>query len=425
MNLRKLRHLSGTKSVYLFMLLVLSLDGHAFASDFEFEPSARYRYQQVDDTVRGDAIASTILVRLNARWEASDNWSALVQGDYVHAFNEGRYNSITLNRPTSPIPDVPGAELNQAWVQYSADNDWSAKLGRQQFNFNNERHVSAVEFWQNDQSYDALSIAYNDRQYWDFTYAYVNRVHRIFTDDAKPILQVDDPRFPSNPNRPFSELGNHDHDSHLINLSYQLNRYLAISGYAYLLDNRSAQQFSSDTFGLRLEGEIKPSSIRYAYSAELARQETADASPWDYEGYYAFAEFSAQYQSHRLSIGYERLGEDNGFAFATSLGNNHLFLGWADIFSGYTNADGLRDTFVTYRGRKAKLRWRVVAHRFESDSSGVNVGNELDIEIAYRITRDWEVSVISAMYFSQDGLVELPETQEDLTSTILSVSYDF
>lgn len=411
------------KSGILFLIGLSMHSCAVFANEFGFETSARYRFQQIDDPGRGDANASTLKLRLSANWTNQANWDSFVQADYVHAFNEDDYNSVTVTRATSPIPDVPSAEINQAWLKYSSDSDWSAILGRQLLSFDNERHISSVEFWQNDQTFDALTLAYNDSIQWHLTYSYISKVHRIFSDDSKAILPTEDIRFDSNPNRPFLELGNHDHNTHLVNLNYAINQYVDLTAYAYLIDNKTAQQLSSNTYGIRVDGAIKPDLVKYGYTAEVAHQQTADTSPWDFNGDYVFGELSAQYKSHLLAISHERLSENNGFAFATSLGNNHKFLGWADIFTSYLNNDGVRDTYITYRGRVAKLRWQIVAHQFASDTTGAVIGQEVDIEVAYRYDRDWELTLLHSSFLTKNGLDGLDATQNDLQSWTLSLSY--
>jgi hypothetical protein len=394
-------------------------------ADINFEPSARFRYQQVDDTIRGNAIANTLKLRLSADWQVNESFLFFTQADYVHGFNDDKYNSIAISRPTSPIPETLGGELNQAWVKYSNENDWSVIIGRQSLGLDNERHISSLEFWQNDQTFDALTITYNDSTDWDVSYAYISKVNRIFGNDADAILPPQDIRFEQNPKRPFLELGNHSHNSHLFNVKYKPNRFIDLTVYAYLLDNKTATQLSSDTLGIRIKGEAKPGLVKYGYTAEVAHQSTASNSAWDFSGYYVFAELSAQYKSHQIALAHERLGEDKGFAFATSLGNNHLFLGWADIFSSYLNTDGIRDTFVTYRGRDAKLRWRVVAHQYDSDSTGTTAGHELDIEVAYRFDRKWEGTFLYSRYVAKDGIEGILASQNDLSTWTISLSYNF
>lgn len=410
----------------LFWLLpcVVATISLTSANELTFEPSTRYRFQQVEDNIRGDATASTLKLRLNASWQVNEYFQSFIQTDYVHAFNQNSYNSITVTKATSPIPDVPSSELNQVWLKYTSDYDWYAKLGRQMLSFDNDRHVSSVEFWQNDQTFDALTFGYNDSTNWNFTYSYVTKAHRIFGDDATHILPYDDTRFDTNPNRPFLELGNHKHNTHLVNVNYSVNRYLGVTGYAYFIDNESARQLSSHTLGFRFDGEVKPDSIKFGYTAELAQQSTAKDNPWKFDGYYVFAELSAQYRSHQIALSYERLTEDNGFAFATSLGDNHQFLGWADVFSNYLSTDGVRDTAITYRGRRAELRWRLVAHVFAADSSGDTAGHEIDLEMAYRFNRKWEATLLRSEYFTKGGIQGGGASQHDLSSWTISVSYN-
>jgi len=294
------------------------------------------------------------VLRLSAQWQINESFSSLLQLDHVHAFNENDFSYVTVTRDTSPILDIPGTELNQAWIAYNDDRDWSLKLGRQTLSFDNDRHISSIEFWQNDQVYDAISFEYGDPGQWNLSYSYINKVHRIFGREARRILPPEDIRFDTHPIRPFQELGIHEHNSHLLNASYQVNQYLAVSAYYYALDNLSASAFSSDTAGLRLTGEFKPSAVRYSYAAEYAYQETADS----------------------------------------------------------------------YRGRKAKLRWRVIAHQIVSDTSGRVAGNEFDFELAYRFNRDWEASLIGSQFISKAGLEGLPESFEDLSTWTFSLKYN-
>jgi hypothetical protein len=408
----------------MLLLCVASSSFVSLANEFAIEPSARYRFQQINDNLRGDATASTFKVRLNASWQVDDYFKSFIQADHVHGFNKSNYNSVAVTKATSPIPDVPSSEINQAWLKYSSDNDWFVVLGRQMLSFDNDRHISSVEFWQNDQTFDAITFGYNDSTNWKLAYSYVTKVHRIFGDDATNVLPQDDIRFDTTPKRPFLELGNHDHNTHLFNVNYSVNRYLGLTGYAYLLDNKSASQLSSHTFGLRMDGEVKPDTIKYGFTAELAHQSTTDDSPWDYNGYYVFAELSAQFKSHQIALSHERLTENNGFAFATSIGNNHQFLGWADIFLSYFNTDGVRDTAITYRGRKAKLRWRLMAHLFEGDSNGNTAGHEIDLEIAYRFNRKWQATLLGSKYFTKGGIQGLEISQNNLSTWTISVSYN-
>lgn len=412
----------------IISLLALLLSNNSFAFELsqqlKLEPGLRYRHQQVNDPVRGDATADTLKLRLSADWQVNDNWKSFAQFDHVQAFNEDSYNSITVTRATSPIPDPSGSELNQLYLQYKSDGNWSASLGRQSIGFDNERHIGKIEFWQNDQNFDALSWTYQDNLHWTLHYVYLNKVHRIFGDDATEILPLEDIRFSNNPNRPPVELGNHKQNSHLINLKYSLNRTLKVTVFSYLLDNQTSVQQATKTYGLRASGKFKPRQLKYAYTVEVAQQKGAFDNPWSYTAPYYLAEFSSQYKSHQLQLSYERLEQDNGFVFDTSLGTNHKFQGWADVFSGYRLSAGLEDKYITYRGRNGKIRWRVVAHQFTSVEGDIRIGKEFDVELAYRYNRQWEFKLIAAKYMADKGLANSPTSQQDLSTWSVSVAYN-
>lgn len=406
------------------LIACMQIDAVELVDGLTLEPAGRYRYQDVNDELRGDAQARTLKLRLSANWALNSNWQLFGQVDAVAAFNESSFNSVTVNRGTSPIPDPPGEELNQFFIGYESDDNWSALLGRQAVSFDNERHIGSVEFWQNDQTFDALKWQYKDNLNWTATYVFLDKAHRIFGDDAKTLLPLEDVRFPAITERPTTELGNHHHNSHLFNVTYDFNRRVSLSAYAYLLHNQSAPTLSSNTYGARLSGEFKPAKIKYGYTFEYAQQADSQDNPWNFNARYWLLEGSAQFKSHQLGLSYERLGADNGFGFATSLGTNHKFQGWADIFNNYLSRGGLRDYAITYRGRDGKLRWRMVAHRFDSDGGGITAGHELDIEIAYRYTRKWEFKFIGARYIADEGFEVLPASQQSLTTWMVSATYN-
>jgi len=389
-------------------------------NDLEIEPTARYRYQQVNDAVRGDAQASTLKLRLSASYEFADQWQVFGQYDQVYAFNPEGYNSVAEIRPTSPLPEPRGGELNELFVRYESFSDWFVKLGRQAIRLDNQRHVGTVEFWQNDQTFDAINIGYNDNLHWQANYYYVRKVHRIFGDDARATINTPQGDVP----RSVLLLGNHDHNTHLVNIQYRFDRRLNLTAYAYLLDNDNARGMSSNTFGVRATGEFKPNRIKYGYTLEYANQQDSGDSPWLYNADYVLLEASAQLKSHQVILSWERMGDDNGFGFSTSLGSNHRFGGWTDVLAPYAIRGGIVDRFVTYRGRKGKLRWRVLWHNYERDAGGQTIGEELNVEIAYRYTRDWEFKLIGSKYFADQGLASQPQTQSDISSWIVQAAYN-
>tara|TARA_Y100000052_G_scaffold27586_1_gene36925 strand:- start:2262 stop:3530 length:1269 start_codon:yes stop_codon:yes gene_type:complete len=389
-----------------------------------FSTSFRYRYHFVEDDLRGDARASTALLRASVIVPQNEwlTWEATIA--HVHAFNEGHYNSVTVTTDTSPIPDPPGTELNRLLLTIDSGAGWKATIGRQPLSFDNERHVGSIDFWQKNQSFDALRISYNDLLKIRFDYVYVESVQRIFGSDANHILSQQDIRYAINPIRPNGELGVHQHNSHLVNFRYKANQTTNISAYLIRLDNQSWNVFSSLTVGARLETSLKPENYKYRLVLEAASQNDTGENPLAYNAFYTFIEGEIQFRSHRFSLSNEYLGQDNGVPFATSLGTNHKFQGWADVFTDYLANSGMVNSYFTYQGRQGKLRWRSVYHHFYDYEQEQTIGNELDLEIAFRFTRKWEAKVVFAKYFADNGVLQNPASEEDLTAIFASVAYN-
>lgn len=405
-------------------LLILVAPTARAAGEFSWDPALRYRAQDVDDVYQGDAFASTVKLRLTAQYQQPQAWAIKASVDYVHAFNEGHYNDIVVHRHTSPIPDPPGTELSELSLRYHFNTEWLAWLGRLPLSQDDERHIGTQEFWQKRQTFDGAQLRYTVPLHSSFSYIYLNQVNRFFGRSAKALLQQNDVLFQSDPNRPLAELGVHRHRSHLLHGRYNLSRTSSISAYLYLLNNDTMATLSSNTLGLRYQLAVKPGTLKYELTLETALQQDTANNPVAYQAFYAFADAKLQYKSHQFGVSHEHLGADGQMQFATSLGSNHKFQGWADIFSGYGAAQGLNDSVLSYAGRHGKLRWKIDYHLFYDKDFNRHIGNELDIELAYRFNRKWEAKLALADYQAQQGLASAPHTRWDVTTTFISVSYN-
>lgn len=394
------------------------------ASNIEWDAGFRLRHQQLQGDWKADSVSSTLLARISADWQASSAVNLFTQYDHVWALDKDDYNSVTFWNARAPLPDVPGGELNQLYLNWQINPEWNGQLGRQAISFDNERHVGNVAFWQNDQTFDALSFKYRDGFAWQAQYSYVTKVHRIFGNRARTLLPPNDTRLDANPLRPARELGNHQHNTHLLNVQYRVNPFVSVSGFAYLIDNDSAPAVSSNTFGLRVEGSAKPDTIKYRYTVELAHQQDAANNPNDYWAVYGLVELGAQFKSHRFDVGWERLGDNNGVAFSTSLGTNHKFQGWVDVFSQYNAVAGIDDRYVSYAGRDGRLRWKLVFHQFDSLNDNRDLGTEWDAEIGWRFARDWEAKFMGGAYQTDQGSELAPASRFDMTTWMLSIAYN-
>ncbi|GAW97202.1 MULTISPECIES: hypothetical protein [Colwellia] len=390
------------------------------------ELAFRSRYQSTHDDWWQDANAFTTRVKLTSSFTLDDNeqWQLLLQPNYVFVHNDN-YNSISQFNRKSVIPDTQGGSLSQGYLAFSSNNNWQIKAGRQSLSYDNERMVGALEYWQTPQSFDAISAQYNDQMNWHIQYAYVDKVQRIFGRHADKELPADDPRNGYLTNRPTSEWGEHQLKGHFINMGYKTENNWQLVVYNYLIDNRDQASFSSNTVGIRIADEFKPNSIKYRYNAEFAWQEDAYNNTDNYQAWYNLVAASIQYKSHIFQLSQETFSQDQGIGFKSSLGTNHKFQGWADVFTSYSGQKGLRDTFFTYRGRHKKLRWRFVYHDFNTYGTGQEIGYEFDFELAYRLTRKWQIKAVYADYRSKDTwTAEYLAANFDLSTWFISVSYN-
>jgi len=418
--------------IKLILLLCLFFGMNiAIANEFadistQHEFSMRTRYQSVSDNWLSDAQAFTTRIDFTSTFslDETEQWQFIIQPSYVYAFNDGDYNSVAIKKDTSPIPEPQGFNLNKMHVVYASDADWQLTLGRQPLSFDNERFIGAIEFWQTPQSFNAIKFDFNDQINWHFQYAYTNKVHRIFGQDSTLTIPKDDIRYGIRERRPVNELGEHQLNAHFFNLEYKTDNNLSLVAYDYLIENETQALFSTHTFGLRIRDEFKPNKIKYRYTAEFSLQKNAYNNSRDYQAWYSLFEASVQYKSHVFQLSQEIISEDNHQGFVTPLGTNHKFQGWADVFTGYAMQTGLRDQYFTYRGRFNKLRWRAVIHQFRGFTNSNVIGNEFDLELAYRPTRKWELKLIYADYQSKNGLASFLKANHDLSTWLVSVAYN-
>jgi len=392
----------------------------------EHEIGLRSRYQSTNDDWKQDATAFTTRFTLTSKFDLDDEqqWQLLLQPNLVMV-HEDKFNSIVDYNQYSRIPDPKGNSLTQGYVKYDNNNNWQFSLGRQILSHDNERHLGGSEFWQTPQSFDAFTLDYNDQLNWRVLYSYSNKVHRIFGPDSERNLPKSDPRYYYLKERPVSEWGEHKLDAHLLNVSYKTENNLRFSSYLYLTDNQDLDAVSNQTLGIRLTDEFKPERIKYRYTAEFAWQQDAYDNPTKYEAWYNLIEGSIQYRSHIFQLGQETMSHDDGNGFKTPYGSNHKFQGWADIFASYSGQKGLRDTYVGYRGRHKKLRWRAVWHDFRSYGSGLELGQELDIELAYRYTRKWEFKLVYSTFDSANTKqAEYKAANFDFSTWFISAAYN-
>lgn len=333
----------------------------ALQSGSSIKVNFRTRYEEVSWDGLQDSDAFTLRSRLSYQSGAFHGFGLTAEMDDVtEVDNKVDYNyGNGTNATTAVIADPTGTEVNQAFISYSNFNN-QVKYGRQRIILDNARFVGNVGWRQNEQTYDAVSIANKSIRYTNFFYAYLQNVNRVFGEAN--LTQ-----------------GDHNQDSHLLNASYTGFTAGKIIGYAYLLDNKTDASLSSDTYGARWQGTI---GTDFSYNLEYATQSEAGKNPVTYSADYMLAEGTMKVSRFDFTLGYEVLSSDEGKkGFATPLATLHAFQGWADRFLN-TPANGIKDLYlnvgVNVLGGKVLLSY----HDLKSDVKSLDYGAEYNVQIS-------------------------------------------
>ncbi|MDH3644724.1 MAG: alginate export family protein [Gammaproteobacteria bacterium] len=336
----------------------------------------RYRYEFVDqDTFAENANASTLRLRLNYKTDQWRDWSGFLEFDHVAEvivddFNSGQGTSGPGRDQYPGVVDPDGSDLNQLYLQFAPNDDWRTRIGRQRILLDNQRFVGGVGWRQNEQTYDAVSVQYGGFEYTKVFYSYVANANRIFGSEVPA--------------------GDHDQDTHLLNVSVGLSKDWTAVGYAYLIDNDDSTGFSTNTLGLRVNGGVPLGDGRLALLGEIATQSEAGDATASFDANYLHVDGTWTFEQLSLGIGFESLGSDNDQGFRTPLATLHAFNGWADQFLG-TPSDGLEDLYVTLGYKIEGWSLKLVYHDFSADAGSSDFGSEIDLSAGRSIGKRYKL----------------------------------
>lgn len=339
----------------------------------------RLRSEMVDQEPLGEeASALTLRGRLGFETGKAWNTSLLAEGDFLWPLVTD-YNSTVNGHTAYPVVADPEAyELNRLQLTNTSIPGTTITLGRQRIALDDHRFVGNVGWRQNEQTFDALRVVNKTIPNVTFDVSYVNQVNRVFGPDG--LDGANDGRFTG--------------DTFLANISWQLP-IGKLTGFGYLVEFEQApvpQRDSTQTVGVRLQGEKPVSRIKLGYIASWATQQDRRGNPLDFSNDYLLAELTGSFRQYSLGIGYELLEGDGVKGFATPLATLHKFQGWADKFLA-TPVNGLADTYVnagyTRKGVGPLETVSIAAswHDYESDLASIDYGSEWDVQLSARFRR--------------------------------------
>jgi hypothetical protein len=183
-------------------------------------------------------------------------------------------------------------------------------------------------------------------------------------------------------------------DTFLGNVAWQLPLG-KLTAFGYLVEIEQGPvplRDSTQTWGLRFQGEKPAGKIKLAYVASLATQRDRGANPLDFSNDYYLAELTGSFRQYSLGAGYEVLQGDGVKGFSTPRATLHKFQGWADKFLT-TPVNGLEDLYATFTysrkgvGPLDTVAFTAVWHDFQSQRLSIDYGTELDLQLQARYRR--------------------------------------
>jgi hypothetical protein len=340
---------------------------------------ARVRFESVDQQpFAKEAGASTLRARLG--FETGKAWSTalLVEGEAIVPLRT-HYNSTTNGKTTYPVVADPEAyELNRLQLTNTAIVDTTITLGRQRIVLDDHRFVGNVGWRQNEQTYDGLRVVNKHIPNLTIDVSYLNQINRVFGPDGLP--GANDGRFTG--------------DTFLANVAWQ-TALGKITGFSYQVEFNQTPlpvRDSTQTYGLRLQGERPLARIKMAYIASWATQSDRGRNPLDFSNDYYLAELTGSFRQYSLGAGYEVLQGNGVKGFTTPLATLHRFQGWADKFLT-TPVNGIADHYINAGYQKKgvgpleTLSLTASWHGYRSERLDINYGSELDLQLQAKFRR--------------------------------------
>jgi len=357
----------------------------------------QYRYEDVRNaaTTANTATASTVRLRLGYETATFNGFGAMVEAESLRAVGGRNYNSTANGLTTyATVADPEATEMNQAYLSYSGIANTTAKWGRQRIKLDNDRFIGNVGWRQNEQTFDSFTIVNKSLPSTTLTAGYITNVNRVFSDNSLTPTT-------------FATAGNAKMRSPIFNVNYKGWSFAEVVGYAYLLDYAPSNiaafnAFSTNTYGLRLNGSAPMGGNKLLYTAEFAQQSDASSNTINFKTNYTLLEGGVDVTNVAVfKLGYEVLGTDTGAttkatgatvvngttagkSFSTPLATLHAFNGWADMFLA-TPTQGLKDAYVSANTKLAGIGLGAVYHDYTADKTSTagltssKLGNEWNL----------------------------------------------
>ncbi len=370
----------------------------------------RPRYALITET-RKPKDTNVWTVRAAIGWQTAPFHDLRVTGQYITTgtIGSGEYNADPGRNAISEyplLPDPPHSGMNQLYADYTGLPSTRVRLGRQILRIDNERFISDVDFRQTPQVFDGVTVINNSLPQTELQLGEYRRMRTV-------LGRLNELRL------------------HILHAAWNPLPDHTLAGYGYWQDQAatgSQTGFANNAqriAGAHAEGALQiAEGWRWLYFAAYARQNRiGDGDARIKAGYMRIGMGlqAAGALAWGARIDHEEKGSNQGvYGFQTPLGDFYAFNGWALQYTS-TPPQGLRDTWLTFRGQRERLGGHIEVHRFRSDFGGLALGREFDALLTYAVTHGFIVKLQYARFRTGDGA----RVKNDVDKTWLALTYNY
>ncbi|MES2212436.1 MAG: alginate export family protein, partial [Pseudomonadota bacterium] len=315
--------------------------------------------------------------------------AALIEFNHVVAYANSKFNEgqgLTPSRANKPIiRDPNGTALTRAYLQYNKFSDYTFRLGRQFIDLDDERFIGSDQFRQTPQNYDAFTMTSTVFYQMELYYAYIFQVNTVYSGSGAPT-------------------STNNHQTHAVNISWNGLPYGTLTGYAYLVNDRATITNSTNTLGVRLEGDWLLGSLDTGYVLEYAHQRDAHDNPTHFSADYTAAKVYTGFAPLQLYAAYQVFDGNvvSGRGFRTPLASFSRLNGWAEQFNPLPDA-GLIDINGGILGRVSNIALELHYHLFKSETPQRKIAQEYDVSISKHLFSHYQMGIDYARFIAQPG----------------------
>jgi hypothetical protein len=389
-----------TKTIYLSLLGLIGASTYAqeFNTDIQLRP--RYEYTNGFGTLLTPTTSHTSFI--GQRTRVNLNYSDAKLKVKVSLQNLHTWGDAATTTPTSKN----GFAAFEAWAEYSLNNKWSAKAGRQVLSYDNQRIIGGVDWANQGRSFDAALLKFKGKDsQLDLGFA-LNADSESKVAPATPFATD------------FKDIQYAWFHTSIKKLAVSL---LALNvGKEYLKAPSIIDSKYSQTIGTYSKYAGKKLALDFSLYGQMGEIATSKVSAWEASANLGYG-FSPKFKA---TLGYEFLsGKDQGStstytkSFAPLFGTNHAFNGFMDYFyvGNHANSVGLNDLSLKLEFPIKKVNLSVAPHVFSAPNkilkAGVEqdsyLGTEVDLTAVYKIYKDVTLIAGYSQMFASDSMVVL------------------